>query len=177
MNRDHRTARTAALIAMSASLFVASEAFASEGGLAIFPDWLGTMPLLVILFAALVLPVNALILKPIFRALDEREEKITGTRRHGDRLIAEADEVLERYEQAVREARRDAESDRKQTLESARAEGAAMTAGVRNESKQEVGRAREEVAAALEEARAKLRVQSEELAKEVAARVLGRALS
>jgi F0F1-type ATP synthase membrane subunit b/b' len=177
MNRDHGIARTAALIAFTASLFVASEAFASEGGLAIFPDWLGTMPLLVILFAALVYPVNALILKPIFRALDEREDKITGTRRHGDRLIAEADEVLERYEQAVREARRDAENDRKQTLESARADGAAMTADVRNESKQEVGRAREEVAAALDEARAKLRAQSEELAKEVAARALGRALS
>jgi F0F1-type ATP synthase membrane subunit b/b' len=175
MNRDHRIARTAALIAFSVSLLIASETFASEGELAIFPDL--RMLLLVVFFAVLVFPVNALILKPIFRALDEREEKITGTRRHGDRLIAEADDDLQRYEQAVREARRDAENDRKQTLARARAEGAATTADVRNESKREVGRAREEVVAALDEARTELRVRSEELAKEVAARALGRALS
>ena len=177
MNRDRRIARTASLIAVSTSLLFASEAFASEGGLAIFPDWFGMLPLLVIFFAALIFPVNALILKPIFRVLDAREEKITGTRQHADRLVAEADEVLQRYEQTVREVRQDAEQDRKQTLEQARAASAATTADVRNESKQEVARAREEVAAALDEARGELRVQSQGLAKEVAARALGRALS
>lgn len=175
MNRDQRIARTAALIAFSASSLVASEALASEGELAIFPDL--RMLLLVVFFVALVFPVNALILKPIFRVLDAREEKITGARRHGDRLTSEADEVLQRYEGTVREVRRDAENDRKQTLERARAEGSAMTTDVRNESKREVARAREEVAAALDEARVELRVRSEELAKEVAARALGRALS
>jgi F-type H+-transporting ATPase subunit b len=176
MNRDRRIARTALLIAVSTSLLFASEAFASEGGLAIFPDPPMLM-LLVVFFAALVFPVNALILKPIFRVLDAREEKITGTRRHADRLTSEADEVLQRYEQTVREVRQDAEQDRKQTLEQARADGAATTADVRNESKREVARAREEVAAALDEAREELRVRSEGLAKEVAARALGRALS
>lgn len=177
MNRDRRIACTALLIAVSTSLLFASEAFASEGGLAIFPDWFGMLPLLVILFAVLVFPVNALILKPIFRVLDAREEKITGTRQQADRLIAEADEVLQRYEQTVREVRQDAEQDRKQTLERAHADGAAMAADVRNESKQEVARAREEVTAALDEAREELRAKSEGLAKEVAARALGRALS
>ena len=176
MNRDRRIACTALLIAVSTSLLFASEAFASEGGLAIFPDPRMLVPL-VVFFALLVLPVNALILKPIFRVLDAREEKITGTRQHADRLVAEADEVLQRYEQTVREVRQDAEQDRKQTLEQARAASAATTADVRNESKQEVARAREEVAAALDEARTELRVQSEGLAKEVAARALGRALS
>jgi F-type H+-transporting ATPase subunit b len=176
MNRDRRIARTALLIAVSTSLLLASEAFASEGGLAIFPDPRMLM-LLVVLFLVLVFPVNALILKPIFRVLDAREEKITGTRRQADRLIAEADEVLQRYEQTVREVRQDAEQERKQTVERARADGAATTTDVRNESKREVGRAREEVAAALDEARTGLRAQSEGLAKEVAAQALGRALS
>jgi F-type H+-transporting ATPase subunit b len=176
MNRARRIARTALLIAVSTSLLLASEAFASEGGLAIFPDPRMLM-LLVVLFLVLVFPVNALILKPIFRVLDAREEKITGTRRQADRLIAEADEVLQRYEQTVREVRQDAEQERKQTVERARADGAATTTDVRNESKREVGRAREEVAAALDEARTGLRAQSEGLAKEVAAQALGRALS
>jgi len=176
MNRDRRIACTALLIAVSTSLLFASEAFASEGGLAIFPDP-RMMLLLVVIFVVLVFPVNALILKPIFRVLDAREEKITGTRQQADRLIAEADEVLQRYEQTVREVRQDAEQDRKQTLERARADGAATTTDVRNESKQEVARAREEVTAALDEAREELRAKSEGLAKEVAARALGRALS
>jgi F-type H+-transporting ATPase subunit b len=177
MNRGRRIARNASLIAFSTSLLYASEALASEGGLAIFPDWFGTLPLLVILFAALIIPVNVLILKPIFRVLDAREEKISGTRRRADRLIAEADQVLERYEQTVREVRQEADQERRQSVERARAEGAAMAADVRNESKREVDRAREEVAAALQEARTALRAQSEGLAKEVAARALGRVLS
>ena len=177
MNRDRWTARTALLIAVGTSLLFASEAFASEQTLKVFPDVFGKLPLLVLLFFALVVPVNELVLKPVFRVLDAREEKITGTRQRADRLAADADEILQRYEQTIREARNDAEQDRKQTLERARAEGVAMTTDVRSESKQEVARARAEVAAALEEARTELRARSQELAREVAARALGRVLS
>ena len=177
MNRDRWTARTALLIAVSTSLLFASEAFASEGALEVFPDVFGKLPILVLLFFALVVPVNQLVLKPVFRVLDAREEQITGTRQRADRLSADADEILRRYEQTIREVRSEAEQDRKQTLERARAEGIAMTTDVRTESKREVARAREEVAAALQEARTELRARSQELAREVAARALGRALS
>jgi F-type H+-transporting ATPase subunit b len=182
MTRDRRIARIAPLIAIGALLILGSEAFASEGELVLFPHVHGEFSfrdliILLVLFTALVYPVNRLIFKPIFRVLDEREEKIAGTRRQADRLFAEADEVLERYEQSLREVRQDAEQERKQTLEGARADGAAKTAIARGEAEREVTRAREEVAAALDDARGTLRAQSESLASEIAARVLGRVLS
>jgi len=121
--------------------------------------------------------VNALIFKPIFRVLDERDEKVAGSRRQADRLFAKADEVLERYEQSLREVRQDAESGRKQTLERARADAAAKTAEARSEAEREVVRSREEVAVAFSKARVTMQSQAQGLAAEVAARALGRALS
>jgi F-type H+-transporting ATPase subunit b len=182
MNRDRLIASTASLIAFGALCLLASEAFASEGSLVIFPhDSHGNFAIrdlvyLMVLFGLLVFPANALIFKPIFRVLDQREEKIAGARRHAERLFAEADGVLARYEQSVREVRQDAEQERKQTLERARADGGAKTAEARGEAEREVARAREEVAAGLDRARSTLRSQSQDLAREVAARALGRAL-
>jgi len=175
MNRDRLIARTASLIAFGALFLLASEAFASEGDLVLLPDF-RMLLILVALFGVMVFPTNALIFKPIFRVLDQREEKIAGARRHADRLFADADGVLARYEQSVRDVRRDAEQERKQTLERARADGGAKTAEARGEAEREVARAREEVAAGLDRARSTLRSQSEDLAREVAARALGRAL-
>ncbi|GAG52270.1 unnamed protein product, partial [marine sediment metagenome] len=139
MNRDRRIARIAPLIVFGALLILGSDALASEAELVLFPHVHGEFSfrdliILLAFFTALVYPVNTLIFKPIFRVLDEREEKIAGTRRHADRLFAEADEVLERYEQSVREVRQDAEQERKQTLEAARADGAAKTAEARGEA-------------------------------------------
>jgi F-type H+-transporting ATPase subunit b len=177
MNRDRRVARTASLIAFGAVfLLVASEATASEGDLVLLPDP-RTLIILVVLFGLMVFPVNALIFKPIFRVLDERDEKIAGSRRHAERIFAQADEVLESYEQSLREVRQDAERGRKRTLERARADGAGRTAEARSETEREVARAREEVAVALSEARVTMRSQAQGLAAEVAARALGRAVS
>jgi F-type H+-transporting ATPase subunit b len=182
MNRDRRIARTASLIALGSTLLFTSVAVASERQLVLIPNEDGHFSLrvlfyLVALFGVLVIPVNALIFKPILRVLDEREEKIAGTRRHADRLFTEAEGVLQRYEQSVRDVRQDAERERKQTLESARADGAARAADARGEAEREVARARDEMATSLDDARATLRAQSEALAREVAARALGRALS
>jgi len=176
MSRDLRIAHLASLTAFGAALSVATEAVASEGGLVLTPDPT-TLVLLVVVFGLLVYPVNQLIFRPIFRVLDERDSKIAGTRRDAERLAREADQVLARYQDSVRDVRADAERERKGALERARADGAARTGAARGDAEREVGRARAEVAAALEEARATLRAESSQLARDVASRVLGRTLS
>jgi F0F1-type ATP synthase membrane subunit b/b' len=85
--------------------------------------------------------------------------------------------VLSRYETAVGGARREAESLRRQTLEVARGEQGRIGADARRAAEDEVARARVGVAGALENARASLRADTERLAREVAAKVLGRPLS
>jgi F-type H+-transporting ATPase subunit b len=156
-------------------MLVAGDALASED-LVLFPDW-RMLGLLVAIFGLLVFPVNALIFKPIFRVLDERDAKIVGTREKAERMFADAEEVLSRYETSVREVRAEAEQARKQVLEAARSVGSANTAEARGEAEREVAGAREEVASALDAARSGLRAQAEGLARDVAAQALGRPLS
>ena len=43
-----------------------------------------------VLFAALIVPVNRLLFQPIFRVLDERDASIAGTRARAERLEHEA---------------------------------------------------------------------------------------
>ena len=162
---------------VAAALLCAANAAASEGGLDLVPAWTTTLPALILFFALLIVPVNLLIFRPIFRVLDARADKIAGTRKRAEKLARDADETLARYEQSVREVRDDAERDRKQRREAARHDHAVQTAAARSEAEREVLRAREEVEAALRDARASLRAQAQGLAAEVAARVLGRALS
>lgn len=172
-----RWIRSASQLAWGVALstLVAGQAAAAEGGLELLPD-LQLLGTLLVIFALLVVPVNAVIFKPIFRALDERDEKITGTRARAERLERDAQAVLERYQTAVREVREEAETARRARLETTRSETAQTSAEARAAAESEIERARAALSAALVDARASLRAQSQELAREAAARVLGRAL-
>jgi len=157
------------------ALLAAAPAQASEGGLTIFPD--GRILVLIVFFALLIPPVQRLLLAPLLRILDEREARIAGTRERAARVAAEADQVLERYEAAVREARAEAELARRRALAASREEQLRTTAQARAEAEAELGHARQQVDQALATARAGLRARVEPLAREAAARALGRSLS
>lgn len=159
-----------------AALLVAQGAYASGDELVLMPQLVDRMLPLVALFCLLVIPVNQLIFKPLFRVLDERAERIDGARHRAERLEREADEVLERYERSVQEVREQAEVERRAHLERARAESKNDTGAVRSEADLEIARARRALAESLESTRAALRAEARELAREAAARVLGRAV-
>jgi F0F1-type ATP synthase membrane subunit b/b' len=157
-------------------LLAPAPALAAEGNLVLIPtvEMLGA---LIALFVILIFPVHRLLFRPIFAVLDARDEKIAGTRARAEKIAAEAEEVLARYESSVREAREQAERERKERLAEARSESAEQCAAARAEAEREIERAREQIGAGLAEARASLRPRAELLAREAAARVLGRALS
>jgi len=159
-----------------ASLLLAAPAHASGGELVLIPE-LPMIGTLVVLFALLIFPVNALLFKPVFRVMDERAEKIGGARRRAERLEREAETILSNYEGAVREAREQAEVGRRSLLDAARSEHASLTRAARTEAERELEHAREELGRSLSDARATLRAGAEELAPLVAERVLGRSLS
>ncbi len=163
--------------ALATGVLVAAPATAGEGGLILMPDFERTLPLLLLAFVLLIYPVNALIFRPIFKVLEERDHSIAGNRESARRLNGEADETLERYERSVRDAREEAEANRKSALEITRREFAEQTQDVRSQAEQEVGRAREEIERLLTETRGELRVQANQLASEAASRILGRPLS
>jgi len=128
-------------------------------------------------FVLLVFPLNALLFKPIFAALDARSERIEGAKKRSAQLQREAENALERYETAIRESRAEFEARRQTKLEQARQEQAEVTAEARRAAEGELERARRELGESLESARATLRANAEELAQVAAEKVLGRALS
>jgi F-type H+-transporting ATPase subunit b len=174
MNRHSLSSIATTILALAIGLLAALPVQAAGDSLEIFPD--ERIFYLIVLFVLLVFPVNKLLFHPIFRVLDERDARIEGARKRADQIGAEAEATLGRYRSAVRSAREEAESGRKQVLEEARREQAKLTGSVRSEAEGEIDRAREAVAGALDDARSQLREQAQELAREAATRVLGRSL-
>jgi F-type H+-transporting ATPase subunit b len=166
----------AALLLAPPLLALAAPAHASGGELVLIPDPV-TVGILLVVFALLIAPVNALLFKPVFRVIDDREDKIGGARRRAAHVVREGDAVLSEYEGALRAAREQVELDRRGRIDEARSEHASLTGSARAEAERELERARAELQVSLVAARAMLRSQAEELAGTAAERVLGRSLS
>ena len=145
----------------------------AAGDLVLFPDPLWLV-ILIVAFALLVAPMNALLFKPVFRVLDEREARIQGARRRAGQLQGEADEILRRYRDSVREVREEMEQHRRSQLEAAREESGAQAGAAREEAERIVERSRADLGVWLTSAKADLRSSVEPLARIAAERVLGR---
>lgn len=127
-------------------------------------------------FFALVIPVNALVFKPIFRALDDREHRIDGARNRAGQIAEQTEEALAQYEASLQSARTEADQARKQLVEAARHEQAEMATASRQSAEALIQRARAELSNALDDATASIRSSSEELGQLAAERILGRSL-
>ncbi len=138
---------------------------------------LGALWIMLIAFTMLVVPLNALIFQPIFRALDARAERIQGARSRSEHLQREADAILQRYESAVRETRGEAEAARQVEIARAREEQVELTSQAKQEAERQLEGARSDLLQSFESARAGLRASADELARAAAEQVLGRALS
>jgi F-type H+-transporting ATPase subunit b len=158
-----------------ATALLPGAALASGGELVLVPQ-IPMLVALIALFLLLIGPTNRLIFKPLLRVLDEREARTAGTRARAARLEEEAREVLERYEREIAKTREETERLRRAALERGRGESQELTGAARGAAEQTLEQARGELAGALDSARRVLRAQSQELAREAAARVLGRSL-
>jgi len=164
------------LLALVLAVAFALPAQAASGGLEIFPDPY-RLVMLMVLFVLLIWPANALLWRPVLGALEKRGDQIQGSRDRADKIAAEADVVLARYEEAVTRARTAAESERRVLIDQARSAQGEITANARGAAEEKISGARQEIDAALDEARGQLRGQAESLAKAAASSVLGRELS
>lgn len=155
--------------------FFAQAAWAAGSSLQLVPDPTLLVGLLVF-FLLLVVPVNALLFRPLLQVLDERSDRIEGTRERASRLDAESLELRSRLDDALREARDSAERDRRERIEEARSDFQTRTGQARSEAEQRIEASRAELASSLGQARSQLSEQARELAQEAAACVLGRSL-
>jgi F-type H+-transporting ATPase subunit b len=145
----------------------------AAGDLVLVPQ-IPLVVVLIALFVLLIFPVNALVFKPIFSALDERSSRIQGARQRAEHIQEEATTVLQRYESTIREARADAETIRREQISAARDEQTSIAASARQQAEAKVEQARSELSASLGDARESLRGSAQELARTAAEQVLGR---
>ena len=175
MDRSATRTRLAACAALLTATLTPLQAMAA-GALTLVPD----PPILIGLiigFTLLVFPTNALIFKPIFKALDERKARIDGARGRAKQIERDADTVLADYEARIREARTEADTARKEQISAARDEHGVLTAAARSEAEAKIEEARRTLASDLGSARESMRGDAQDLARAAAEQILGRSIS
>lgn len=161
-------------------VWMSAPANAASGGLEIFPATVEDLLVLlglIALFLLLIWPANRLLFGPLLNMLEARDGMIAGEREKAQELDSQGDLLQERYEGAVGVARDQAEALREEVLGAARSEQGALLEAARGETEQEITRSRAELANAVQRAGAELQGESEHLARDIAAQVLGRPLS
>jgi F-type H+-transporting ATPase subunit b len=116
------------------------------------------------------------VLPRVNRLLDERRSRIQGELEKAEQTRREAEQVLSRYEERLKEARGEANriiEEARKTGESVRKD---MLAKAEDEARQVVSRAQQEIRAERDRTFEELRVQVGELSIEVASRVIGQTL-
>ncbi len=174
MSLDFRPVR--AFLAVVAGMLAALPAQGAEQ-LELLPDFVVTVPVLIIFFVVVTLIVNPLIFQPLMKVMDEREERIDGARRRADQVQQQAEEALGRYEESIRAAHDEATGERRRRMDAAREELVRLTNLAKEEAQREVTRAREELSTLADEARESLREAAGDLAALAAERILGRSLA
>ena len=129
---------------------------------------------LIVLFAALVYPVNAWLIRPLLHVLEDREERSDGARDRAGRVTEQAEESLARYRAHIDAAKAEAEQQRRRLVDEARDEQTRLARGARTRAEQQIEAARTEVGSALEQARVSLRGDVDALARQAVERILGR---
>ena len=149
-------------------------ALASEG-LNLFPDprWLFIH---FVILLVLIAPVRRWLLEPLAQVLEQREAKTGGASTRATELRDQASQLEAQVEDKLRQARAEAQRARATALAEAEAEERSILDTARAESARAVAEVRERIQRELEEARVSLSSQSEQLARDAASRILGRAL-
>ncbi len=164
-----------ALLAVVLGMLAALPAQASEQ-LVLLPDPTVLLVLLVV-FVAVIFPLNRLIFQPLLQVMDAREERIDGARSRADEVQQQAEDALGRYRESIRSAHDEASAERRRRVIAAREQLAVITNQAKEEAAHEVARAREELSASVDEARNSLREAAGDLATLAAERILGRGLA
>lgn len=171
--RRQSKASLALVSGMFAALALPRAAVASEDGLQIIPDPV-TLGILLALFAVLVPLLNNLLFKPLLGVLDEREARIEGARARAAELAQQSAALLARHDEAVRQARETAHVEQTRLVEEARRAHQATVGEARGVAERDVHTARGEIARNADAARGTLSSEAEPLARDIAARLLGR---
>lgn len=137
-------------------------------------DW--TLFLQFINFVILMAVLNALLFKPLRAALQARREAIEGSRAKVQDIDEQVQAQIARYEAQLQEARQQGAQERATLRKAAQEEEARILGEANQKSAEKLQTIKEQIQVEVGVARQALRNETEALAKEIAGKVLGRAV-
>lgn len=121
--------------------------------------------------------LNATLLKPINRVLEERERRTLGRVSEAQTVIAQVDEKMREYERQLREARSEGYSLLEQERAALSTSRDQKLTQLRNEISDLLAGEKERLAAEAHDVQATLRVDAQALAREISQHILRRPIS
>jgi len=118
--------------------------------------------------------LSTLLIRPILRTFEERENLSLKPVEESRRLLTEADEKARRYDEALRKGAVDALARKRQVMEEASRAGRKQVEVVVEETNRKVEELKGRIAVEKESAAALLRAEASKLSVEIARKVLGR---
>ena len=126
------------------------------------------------LFLVLLFITNALLFQPYLRLRQRRKDGIEGSRAEAERMSAQADAKLADYEKQLARARASANDEGRKVRAEAAAHEKQVTDASRAEAQKAIDAATAKMRAETDAARLSLLPQANSLAKQLAAKLLGR---
>lgn len=131
----------------------------------------------VIAFFILLFILNEFLFKPVFKVLDEREKKTTGTVEEADKIEDDASKGIEEYEKSMKDAALKGHEKRNAIRQEGVDEEQKILEETRKEVAGELGKLRVDLGKEKEKALEELKTATAEISKEIAGKIIGRALS
>jgi len=137
-------------------------------------DW--TLLLQFINFVVLMFLLNKILYRPLMKVMAQRREQIEGDKTRAKNLESEIDAKMERYQQQLADAKLEAVAERNLLRKTAQQQESALTAEAQQKAATRIKAIRTQVEHEASEARQILRQSVDELAGQIATKVLGRKL-
>jgi F-type H+-transporting ATPase subunit b len=147
----------------------------AENSIQLVPD--GTLLLHVVIILVMVWVLNATLLKPISRILEEREKRTRGRREEARGILGDVSESLARYERSLRQARGEAYALAETERAAAMQERQQKLNEMRLHLSESVAQQKEAIQRQAETERGKLGAEAQSMAREIGSRLLNRPVS
>lgn len=154
------------------SIWLLAVEAAEEGGGGLF-DFDATLPLMAIQFVVLTLILNAVLFKPLGKAIDERDNYVRSNQVDAKERLAKAEQLTKQYEQELAETRRKAQSIIAEAQEKAQKIAAESMA----QAQQEAQAQREQVQKELDEQKAEALSQLQQRVDSLSEQIMSKLLS
>ena len=137
---------------------------------------IGTVLIHLTLFLVMVGLLNALLIQPLIKVMDERESRVSGNRTAAEGASADLDAMKKSYLEKLELVRKQAATEKEAMRKTAQAEEEKIVRAAREKAGALVADLRQRIGGEYQSARDTLVSSSQDMGRMIAARILGRSI-